>query len=145
MIALVTGAFAAAAALVFVLWPLFRAAGGPSVRARRVDAPAASDSAVRALREIEFDRATGKLADADYANLKAEYTTRAVAELRDADLRAAGPAAMPGGPAAGGADAADSLIRVARGAVIVCVHCDSVRPEPDARYCSACGRPIAAV
>ena len=42
-------------------------------------------SAVEALREIEFDRATGKLSDEDYAELKASYTREALAELRAAD------------------------------------------------------------
>jgi hypothetical protein len=32
------------------------------------------ESAIDALREIEFDRATGKLSDDDYAALKTEYT-----------------------------------------------------------------------
>ena len=35
-----------------------------------------------ALREIEFDRATGKLSDADYAELKARYTEQAIAAMR---------------------------------------------------------------
>jgi hypothetical protein len=45
--------------------------------------------ALRALKEIEFDRATGKLADADYDALKQRYTAEA--------LEAAGgcPAAFP--------------------------------------------------
>src|SRR5713101_285775 len=38
--------------------------------------------ALRALKEIEFDRATGKLADADYEDLKAKYTGEALAALR---------------------------------------------------------------
>src|SRR5713101_5035711 len=38
--------------------------------------------ALRALKEIEFDRATGKLADADYEALKNRYTAEALAALR---------------------------------------------------------------
>ena len=34
-----------------------------------------------ALREIEFDRETGKLSDDDYASLKAKYTGEALAAL----------------------------------------------------------------
>jgi hypothetical protein len=39
--------------------------------------------AIDALREIEFDRATGKLSDEDYASLKARYTGLAVQAMRD--------------------------------------------------------------
>ena len=39
--------------------------------------------ALAALREIEFDRATGKLSDEDYEELKAKYTVEALAVLRD--------------------------------------------------------------
>jgi len=35
-----------------------------------------------ALKEIEFDRATGKLSDADYEQLKAKYTEAALAAMR---------------------------------------------------------------
>src|SRR5439155_18632511 len=38
--------------------------------------------ALRALKEIEFDRATGKLSDADYEQLKAKYTAEALAAMR---------------------------------------------------------------
>ena len=43
-----------------------------------------------ALREIEFDRETGKLSDADYSELKARYTEAAVLAMRQED---AAPAA----------------------------------------------------
>ena len=43
-----------------------------------------------ALREIEFDRATGKLSDADYDFLKARYTARALDALRQDDASPAG-------------------------------------------------------
>src|SRR5207253_9341481 len=38
--------------------------------------------ALRSLKEIEFDRATGKLSDGDYETLKAKYTAEALAALR---------------------------------------------------------------
>ena len=65
-----------------------RDAGGLS-DSRRAARPAASprpaevpESAIDALREIEFDRATGKLSDDDYASLKTEYTRTALVEMR---------------------------------------------------------------
>lgn len=89
--------------------------------------------ALRALKEIEFDRATGKLSDADYDALKAEYTTEALAALR-ADSAAA-PAATP----------AISWPRtVAPPAARATCPTHGVRPEAEARFCSVCGRRLAA-
>ena len=48
----------------------------------RGDGASGEVSAVDVLREIEFDRATGKLSEADYGSLKSAYTARALAELR---------------------------------------------------------------
>jgi hypothetical protein len=94
--------------------------------------------AVDALREIEFDRATGKLSDADYAALKATYTRQALAELRARD---AAPAV--GGTSRGLAVADDPLEQAIRGfrrARRAVCPVDGVRPEPDALFCSSCGR-----
>src|SRR5687767_3910005 len=81
MTALLVGAALAVAALLYVLFPLFdTAAPGRSHRTSRpLTAP---ESAIDALREIEFDRATGKLSDDDYAALKTEYTRTALVEMR---------------------------------------------------------------
>src|SRR5882672_10457828 len=43
--------------------------------------------ALRALKEIEFDRATGKLSDTDYEQLKAKYTQEALAAMRGEGAR----------------------------------------------------------
>ncbi|HET7456141.1 MAG TPA: zinc ribbon domain-containing protein [Gemmatimonadaceae bacterium] len=146
MTALLVGTALALAALLFVLYPLLFDSGAPSIAREATltadeDAIASGGGAVEALREIEFDRATGKLSDADYAALKAEYTTAAVAELRRAD--ALSPDAVAG------LDPAELAVRRARAAAIVggdaartCpVH--GLRPEPDALYCSDCGRYLA--
>src|SRR3989442_11196200 len=50
--------------------------------------------ALRALKEIEFDRATGKLSDTDYEQLKAKYTEAALAALRGSGVPTTG--ASPG-------------------------------------------------
>jgi hypothetical protein len=125
VIALALGTVLAVGALAYVLYPLFfeTAAVAPS-------APVASgeESAVRALREIEFDRATGKLSDADYQALRATYSERALRELRGDDATAPEP------------DVADieARVRAYRDARKSCPN-DGLRPEPDAIYCSACG------
>jgi hypothetical protein len=93
--------------------------------------------ALAALKEIEFDRETGKLSDEDYAFLKSKYTGAALDALRaesaegttDGDvealiaarvraLRFAATSAPPGAPS--------------------CSTCGP-RPEPDAVFCSTCG------
>ena len=99
------------------------------------------DGAVAALREIEFDRETGKLSDGDYAELKTRYTREALAELRAADARdaAAAPVALAASSSADAADPVEAAIRRARENQRSCGVCGP-RPEPDATYCSSCGR-----
>lgn len=84
--------------------------------------------ALRALKEIEFDKATGKLADVDYEHLRTKYTAEALAAMRrdegggtrDASRSTPTPPASPG-------------------ARPVC-PVDGPRPEGDADFCSVCGR-----
>ena len=66
-----------------VLYPLFDDLALPNRGGRARDATAPSVEAVQALREIEFDRETGKLSDSDYSALKTRYTREAVAAFRD--------------------------------------------------------------
>ncbi len=148
---MVAGLLVALAALAMVLEPL-ALAGGPAVagggKAVEDDAEledlSESDSpkvrALLALREIEFDRATGKLADEDYVRLKARYESDAIAAIRTEE-QSAKEEARPA------ADRAEEAIRRARqgaqGGGRVCPTCGP-RPESNAVYCSGCGRPLAA-
>jgi ribosomal protein L40E len=79
MTALLIGTALAVASLCFVLYPLFRS--DISVVQRGVVRPRAT-LAVDALRELEFDRETGKISDSDYEPLKARYTEQALAVMR---------------------------------------------------------------
>ena len=126
--ALILGTVLAVGALAFVLHPLFFDTRA-SARRAGVDEKATSESAIVALREIEFDRATGKLSESDYAELKTLYSSRALAEMR-----AAGGV---DGPAAD-VDAVEARVRAYRQARKECRNC-GLRPEPDAVYCSTCG------
>jgi hypothetical protein len=142
MIALLVGAALAVAALVYVLLPLFDVRVAP---ARRAPAPPveAGETAIEALREIEFDRATGKLSDEDYAALKTEYTRSALVELRTREGRdSAGATSVtvaPDDPAlAGDVDAAEAAVLRYRSVRRECVTCGP-RPEPDPAFCSTCG------
>ena len=109
--------------------------------------------ALTALKEIEFDRETGKLSDADYQFLKAKYTTAALEAMRQEPaaqglsrvsdnveamiaakvraLRSASTATLPDSP--GSAPSAPTNANPS------CSTCGP-RPEPDALYCSSCGR-----
>lgn len=97
--------------------------------------------ALAALKEIEFDRETGKLSDGDYEFLKARYTgqalealrvERATTELSDVEsliaarVRALRSAAVPA-PLPHSSDAPPP-----------CPSCGP-RSEPDAMFCSTCG------
>lgn len=130
MTALALGTLLAVGALAYVLYPLFfetpdRVVQRPVVRGE-------TESAIRVLREIEFDRATGKLSDADYQALRSRYSQEALAELRAAD---AGSGAPP--PPALSIDI-EERVRAYRAARRECGSC-GLRPEPDAIYCSSCG------
>jgi len=85
--------------------------------------------ALRALKEIEFDRATGKLSDQDYDGLKAKYTAEALAALR----------AETGELGAGSGTLRDGTAPRSPLPLATCpTH--GPRPESDAQFCSQCGR-----
>ena len=86
MTALLIGTALAVASLCFVLYPIFRA-DIPIVQrsvhgSRQRDAKPRPSLAVDALRELEFDRETGKISDSDYEPLKARYTDQALRVMR---------------------------------------------------------------
>ena len=168
LIEFVVGVLFAAATVWFVLHPIFRS---------EIEAPVAVDGsifdegddpdedfssravALRALREIEFDRATGKLSDADYESLQTKYTAEALAAMR-ADDREAGvqqrtgttlPSSLfppPSCPTHGLRPEPDAIFcsdcgRRLGTAPGYCAHCGSAL-ERDARYCAGCGNRVAA-
>ena len=149
MIALVVGAALAVAALIYVLLPLFDAVS--PLRSRLTGVPAAApESAIDALREIEFDRATGKLSDDDYAALKASYTRSALVELRsrrgEVSVDSPDPEQVPVASSAadspsiaGSLDPAEAAVRRYRAIRRSCDVCGP-RPEPDPAFCSSCGK-----
>ncbi len=115
MTALLIGTALAVASLCYVLYPLLRSTQAVTPPAPRPDIGAERQGyAVDALRELEFDRQTGKISDADYAPLKARYTEQAVAVMR---------ATSTGGK--------------------TCPNCGP-RQEADAEFCSNCGAQVGA-
>jgi hypothetical protein len=146
-IALTIGTLLAVAALCYVLYPLFFGVPAtPRADARRIarlEDVSPRREAIAVLREIEFDRATGKLAETDYAELKTQWTQRALEAQRAEDAvgaGAVGAVAVETTPAAEDtSDPVELAIRRARANVARC-PVDGPRPEPDALYCSDCGR-----
>ena len=122
----IVGALAIAA---LVLWLVFEPMLGLPRAGLELLEPEAPEetrrgTALLALKEIEFDRETGKLSDRDYEMLKARYSAEALSAIaeEDADTPAGSPAAI--------------------GATIpACATCGP-RLESDAVFCSACGRKL---
>jgi len=136
MLELIVGVLLAGGATYYVLLPILRppapTAAGAAAPADEGDDPEDDMSpqavALRALKEIEFDRATGKLSDPDYEALKAKYTEEALAALRGEGARSGvrGARDLP----------ARSLLTAHRAPC----PAHGARPEPDAVFCSTCGR-----
>jgi hypothetical protein len=129
--ALIIGTLLALGALAYVLWPVIVAAERREVTLTSVGTQSASTNdserdAIAALKEIEFDHATGKLSESDYTTLKSQYTAEAVTALRAREASD---------------DAVEAEIRRVRAQTRVCPVCGP-RPEPAASYCSRCGAPL---
>jgi len=137
---LVAGVVLAAGAVLFVLRPILQPAWAASLEAAASDdgedyeedvSPTAV--ALRALKEIEFDRATGKLSDADYESLKAQYTAEAVAVMREETGKG------EGGTGKGTPHPATTIPPSPFPVPRACPE-HGPRSEPGAEFCSACGR-----
>jgi hypothetical protein len=109
MTALLVGTALAVASLCYVLYPLLRPGAALETIPGRPASRELGSSSVDALRELEFDRQTGKISDSDYGTLKARYTEEALSVMRAADA-----------------------------GTLACPNCGP-RPESDAAFCSNCG------
>lgn len=143
MLELIAGVLVAFVAVGAVVQPLLaparpgqRGATKPQIEFEELEESASPKiQALLALKEIEFDRATGKLSDEDYAELKAKYSRAALDAIRAEEE--ATPAVFTNAE-----DAAEELVRLAAsGALTVCSQCGP-RPETGAAFCSDCGRPL---
>ena len=169
MLELIVGILLAAGATYYVLLPILRPA--PPVPSGQTEASSDDGDdpdddmspqtvALRALKEIEFDRATGKLSDSDYDQLKAKYTQEALAAMRreqgarsreqEQPVKSAPRALLPAPscPDHGAPSEADAVFcpqcgRRLGSAPGYCARCGTVL-EDDARYCNSCGARVAA-
>ena len=129
MIALALGTALALVALSIVLYPLFSTINPTPRRAPEgAHEPTRADRAVAALREIEFDRETGKLSESDYHALRTAYTADALAAMRAQDASHVSVAE----------DEIEAAILQYRSRRLTCASCGP-RREPEAIYCSTCG------
>ena len=141
------GVLLAAGAVVYVLRPLFHSGVGrdyPEAAAEDEGADPDDDLspravALRALKEIEFDRATGKLSETDYALLKLQYTGEALTALRAENTGSAMRDAGTEVSAAGSPPASHIPLPASRISHPVC-PAHGARSETGAQFCSECGR-----
>lgn len=131
-----------------VLWLIF----SPMISGKRepplppepvADEETRSGIALLALKEIEFDLATGKLSDDDYAMLKERYSVEAITAL-DLDQLERREVPLPNDPEALVAARRAELRSAASSGLPAPPPCPACgpRPEPDAQYCSSCGRSL---
>lgn len=143
------------AALWLVLQPLVRPRSSRPLAPEPLDPEETPKGiALAALKEIEFDRETGKLSDSDYEFLKAKYTATALEALRGEqgagsnDVEALIAARLHSLRSASATTPLDPpsdhspQLRIP-GSAPAC-HACGPRPEPDAIFCSSCGRRLAA-
>lgn len=129
-----------AAVVLFVLQPML--SGQHASLHRELDEPTEAEARRRvtlmALRDVEYDYATGKLDEADYRSLKRELAAEALVALDRADAEAAA------GPGAAPPQMEDEIFRLRDGirAGTTCARCGSGN-ERDSRFCAYCGAPLA--
>lgn len=112
--------------------PLVRAEDRERFEAARADERWEREKAIAlvAIREAEFDHATGKLDENDYRTLRDNYEERALAAMKELD-RDGDPTAVAGaGPAAGDAAAQANF----------CSRCGRAFAAGDS-FCGGCGHP----
>jgi len=134
-----------AAVVFFVLQPIL---GGRSAPMERGEEEMSETEARRrvtllALRDVEYDRATGKLDEADYKALRTELSQEALAALRaeDAERRGARGATTT---LAASAALEDEIRRVREGlrSGLTCLGCGHMNVA-GSRFCASCGSALA--
>jgi hypothetical protein len=153
-VGILLGVLLALVAAFIVLQPLLHAASGRVVEeavplfsdSDDEDDPAMArrDRALAALKEIDFDRATGKLSDSDYEELKTQFSREALDAIKAAD------AAASTAVAAGARDdeGVEALIAAARSPAPAprrfCLECGTALDSAK-KFCLQCGAPLGAL
>jgi membrane protease subunit (stomatin/prohibitin family) len=115
----------AAAALVFVGWPLFAARLGSVQSEPEVTSPLERQKleAYAAIKEAEFDHRMGKLSEEDFSSLTRRYRQQALAAIAALDQTRRAEATRRGRPRT----------------MVFCPNCGE-KFSPRANFCSNCGR-----
>lgn len=134
---LVGGVLLAAGILLYVLEPALSGRGAPLYRGgdQHDESAARRRVALAALRDLEYDRATGKVDGEDYERLRAELSREALVRL--------GPEAVdPDSQTARASRALEEEIAAIRQALregLQCAECRRLN-EHGAKYCAGCGQ-----
>ncbi len=137
---LVAGGIALAAGiLLFVLEPVFSGRGALAYdgNERWDEAAARRRVALSALRDLEYDLATGKIDGRDYEGTRAELAREALQRLNEA------PGEAPPDPAAAALEEEIAEMRRALREGLRCGACRNVNAR-GARFCGRCGGPLGA-
>lgn len=143
-------ASAAVGALILSVWQSLRAALGVGVVQRRALGESATDhgslrdekaALLRSIKDLEFERAVGKISDADFERMNASFRERAktILAVLDADLepfRAQAERLLAAAPSDAGSSP-DARITDD----IKCSNCD-INNDSDAQFCKKCGTPL---
>ena len=127
-----------AAVVIFILQPLITGQRASLVREddERSEAEALRRVKLLALRDVEYDYATGKLDEEDYASLKAELSAEALEALEMSEREASGV----------GTEALEREIAAVRAGLesgTTCTSCGFANDE-GSRFCASCGHPLEA-
>jgi len=128
-----------AAVVLYILQPML--SGQRASLHRELDEPTEAESRRRvtllALRDVEYDYATGKLDEADYGALKRELAAEAITALESAEAEAAA------GPAGAPPDVEAEIARLRGGlkAGTTCATCGSAN-DLGSLFCAYCGSPL---
>lgn len=140
-IALLAGLLVVLAVVLFIVQPLLTGEEAPLFRHadELTDAQARKRVALMALRDVEYDFATGKLDATDYQDLKGELAAEALAAIDEEEASEGSSARVQADR-----DAVESEIAAFRAAMrngFLCDACGNANPA-SSRFCGSCGRAL---
>lgn len=148
MLTIIGGLILVVAVVAFVLHPVV--AGKSATLTRVQDEPTEAEArkrvALLALRDVEYDFATGKLDEADYSALREELASEAIEALAAEEAEREGPAKgiepsearHPGAVELEELEREIEAYRQELGEALPCERCGHLN-ETEARFCASCG------
>ncbi len=134
--------------ILYILLPVIQ--GRSASLERDDDEPTESEAKKRvsllALRDVEYDFATGKLDERDYQELKGEISREALAAIREVEAQSDDPGGGPAPPVVGAAEGLEEEIAAVREGLqkgTTCQTCGHVNAD-GSRFCANCGAQLEA-